>query len=150
MSVYRLQRETFVPKLVTPVFRFFSRAENLETLTPPWLHFRILSPRPILMREGATIAYKLRVHGIPFHWLTEIERWDPPFEFLDVQVKGPYQMWRHTHRFFEVDGGTRIVDIVDYALPLGPFGRAAHQLLVARDLSAIFDYRQRRIRALLG
>jgi len=150
MSVYTLQRETFVPKPILPVFGFFSRAENLQYLTPPWLHFRILSPQPILMHEGATIAYKLRVRGIPVQWLTQIERWNPPFEFFDVQVKGPYKIWRHTHRFFEVEGGTRIVDIVNYALPLGPLGRVVHKLLVARDLSAIFNYRQRRVRALLG
>lgn len=150
MSVYTLQRETFVPKPILPVFRFFSRADNLENITPPWLHFRILSPQPIRMREGATIAYRLRVRGIPVRWLTEIERWNPPFEFLDVQVRGPYKMWRHTHRFFEVEGGTQIVDTVNYALPLGPLGRVVHRLLVARDLSAIFDYRQRRVRALLG
>jgi ligand-binding SRPBCC domain-containing protein len=150
MTVYTLERETFVPQPIKPVFGFFSQAENLERITPPWLSFRILNPQAVKMQQGATIAYKLRVRGIPVHWLTEIERWDPPFEFLDVQAKGPYQLWRHTHRFFQVEDGTRIVDIVNYALPLGVLGRIVHKLLVARDLSAIFNYRQQRVHALLG
>ena len=150
MTVYTLERETFVPQPIEPVFGFFSQAENLESITPPWLSFRILNPQAIKMRQGATIAYKLRVRGVPVHWLTEIERWNPPFEFLDAQVKGPYKLWRHTHRFFQVEGGTRIVDIVSYTLPFGVLGRIVHKLLVARDLSAIFNHRQQRVHALLG
>jgi ligand-binding SRPBCC domain-containing protein len=150
MHAYTLQRESVVRRPLPQVFEFFSQAENLERLTPPWLSFSILTPSPIEMRPGAMIAYKLRLRGIPIRWLTEIERWNPPFEFVDVQVRGPYKLWRHTHSFHEVEGGTRIVDTVNYALPFGPFGRLAHWLKVAGDLSAIFTYRQKRVRELLG
>jgi hypothetical protein len=148
--MYTLQWESFVPKPISAVFDFFSQVENLERITPPWLHFRILTAPPIEIRPGAKIIYRLRVHGIPLQWATEIESWNPPFDFVDVQAKGPYKLWRHTHRFSEVDGGTRIVDTVNYALPLGPLGWVVHKLLVARDLSAIFNYREQRVRTLLG
>ena len=150
MSIHTLHRELWIQRSLPEVFDFFGRAENLERLTPPWPFFRILTPTPIEMREGATIAYQLRVRGIPIKWLTEIERWNSPFEFIDVQRKGPYKVWRHTHRFSEVGGSTRIVDIVNYALPSGPLGRLVHWLQVARDLSNIFDYREQRVRELLG
>jgi ligand-binding SRPBCC domain-containing protein len=114
------------------------------------MRFRILTPPPIQMKQGATIAYALRVRGIPLRWLTEIERWNPPFEFIDVQAKGPYKIWRHTHRFSEVAGGTSIEDTVQYSLPFGLLGRLAHRLQVARDLSQIFDYRSQRVQALLS
>ena len=119
MHSYTLQRETWIPHSLPRVFEFFSKAENLERLTPPWLGFRILTPLPIEMKKGATIAYALRVRGIPLRWLTEIEEWNPPFEFIDVQAKGPYKLWRHTHRFTAFNGGTSVVDIVQYALPFG-------------------------------
>ena len=149
MTVYELHRELWVPRPLPEVFEFFARAENLERITPPWLQFRILTPLPIEMKQGATIAYSLRLRGIRLGWLTEIERWNPPVEFIDVQTKGPYRLWRHTHRFSEVDGGTSIVDTVHYALPFGPLGQLAHRLQVARDLSGIFDYRARRAQTLL-
>jgi ligand-binding SRPBCC domain-containing protein len=148
MKVYTLQRELQVPLPLSVVFDFFSRAENLEKLTPPWMRFRILTAPPIQMKEGAAIAYALRVRGIPLRWISKIERWNPPFEFTDVQVKGPYKFWRHTHRFSEVEGGTSIVDIVHYALPFGPLGRLIHRLQVARDLAKIFDYRAQQVQAL--
>jgi ligand-binding SRPBCC domain-containing protein len=149
MTTYSLQRELWVPHSLPAVFDFFSRAENLERITPPWMRFRILTSLPIQMKQGATIAYALRVWGIPLRWLTEIERWNPPHEFIDVQAKGPYESWRHTHRFAAFEGGTSIVDIVDYALPLGPLGRLVHRIQVARDLGRIFDYRAQRVQVLL-
>ena len=92
MSIHTLHRELWIQRSLPEVFDFFGRAENLEKLTPPWLFFRILTPTLIEMREGATIAYQLRVRGIPIKWLTEIERWNSPFEFIDVQRKGPYKV----------------------------------------------------------
>jgi ligand-binding SRPBCC domain-containing protein len=148
MNTYTLQRAIWVPRPLPEVFDFFSRAENLEQLTPPWMHFRILTAPPIEMKEGATIAYALRVRGIPLRWLTEIEQWNPPHDFVDIQVKGPYKLWHHTHRFSELDGGTCIQDSVRYALPFGPLGRLVHWLQVARDLDHIFDYRTRRVQSL--
>jgi ligand-binding SRPBCC domain-containing protein len=145
-----LRCELWVPNPLSEVFEFFSRAENLERITPPWMQFKILTPLPMTMKQGATIAYALRVRGIPMRWLTEIERWNPPFEFVDVQAKGPYKLWRHTHRFSEVRGGTLIEDVVEYALPFGWIGRVVHRLQVRRDLAQIFDYRTQRVQALLS
>ena len=147
---YTLERETFVPRPLREVFEFFSRAENLERITPPWLGFRFEAPPPPQLGKGSRIAYRLRIHGIPISWVTEIDVWNPPHEFIDVQAKGPYRLWRHSHRFRAVQGGTRMEDTVSYALPFGPLGRLVHALLVSRDVSAIFDYRERRIRELLG
>lgn len=150
MTTYTLQHELFVPRSLPVVFDFFSRAENLERITPPWMHFRILTPPPIEMKQGASIAYSLRLRGIPLRWLTEIERWNPPHEFVDLQAKGPFNLWRHTHQFAEVEGGTSIVDTVEYALPLGLLGRLVHWLQVGGDIKKIFDYRTKRVKALLG
>jgi ligand-binding SRPBCC domain-containing protein len=150
MTTYTLRRELWLPRPVPEVFDFFSRAENLEQITPPWMQFRILTPQPIQMRAGALILYALRVRGIPLRWVTEIEQWNPPHQFVDCQAKGPYRLWRHTHTFTAVDGGTSIVDNVEYALPFGPLGRLIHRLQVARDLAQIFDYRQQRIRTLFA
>jgi len=147
MTLRRIQR---LRQPLDSVFDFFARAENLEQITPPWLRFRILTPLPVEMKRGATIEYSLRVRGIRFGWLTEIEEWSPPHELVDVQVRGPYKLWRHTHRFSEVPGGSLVEDVVEYELPFGLVGRLLHRVQVARDLSRIFDYRAERIRALLG
>ncbi len=143
MRIYELRREMWVPQELDAVFDFFSHADNLERITPPWLRFRILTPLPISMSKGATIEYSLRLHGFPIHWLTRIEDWNPPQSFVDIQVKGPYRLWRHTHHFARADNGTTVIDRVEYALPFGVAGPIIHGLVVRRDLARIFDYRAR-------
>jgi len=131
------------------VFAFFADAGNLERITPPELRFRILTPLPIEMRSGARIDYRLSLYGVPFRWRTEIAVWEPPHCFVDVQLSGPYREWVHTHRFVADGEGTRMEDEVRYVLPLGRLGLAGLPL-VRRQLDRIFDFREARIRELLG
>ena len=147
---YLLQREQWISRPIEDVFAFFSDAGNLEAITPDWLGFQILTPRPIAMRSGALIAYRLRWHGLALRWLTEIQRWNPPTEFVDVQVHGPYRLWHHTHSFEPRDGRTLIRDVVRYELPFGLLGRLVHAWVVKSNLEAIFTYRARRVTEILG
>ena len=146
MKVYALEREQWLPAPMERVFAYFSDAANLEALTPPWLGFRILTPLPIAMHCGARIEYRISLAGVPFRWRTCIAAWEPGVRFVDVQERGPYALWEHSHRFEACGDGVLMGDIVRYALPLGPLGRAARALAVARALAAIFDYRFARIR----
>jgi ligand-binding SRPBCC domain-containing protein len=145
VRTFLFQHEQWIQKPIDEVFNFFADATNLEVITPPWLGFRILSPEPITMRAGARIAYRLRWHHLPLRWVTEIAEWSPPFRFVDVQRRGPYALWHHTHEFAAHEGGTRLRDQVRYALPLGPLGLLMHRLAVGRDVEAIFAYRAKRV-----
>ena len=137
-----LQRTQVLPARPDEVFAFFADARNLEAITPSFLRFRVVTPGPITMREGALIDYRLRLHGIPIRWRTRIEVWEPPLRFVDAQLRGPYRSWRHEHTFSAAPGGgTLMRDRVDYELPLGPLGAIAHALFVRRDLARIFDHR---------
>ena len=138
---HTLVRELRLPGTPDEVFPFFADAGNLEAITPPWLSFRIVTPRPIEMRAGALIEYRLRLHGIPIRWLTTIADWEPGVRFVDTQIRGPYALWHHTHEF-EADGDRTLMrDTVRYALAYGPLGTLAHRLFVGRDVQRIFDYR---------
>ncbi len=137
-----LERSQRIPVGLDEVFGFYANALNLEAITPPWLHFRVLTPGPIQMRPGTLIEYRLRLHGLPVRWVTRIEDWQPGRSFVDAQVRGPYRLWHHTHRFEADGGGTIVSDRVRYALPFGPLGELARRAFVARDLKRIFDFRQ--------
>lgn len=146
---YRLEQAQFVPLPRDQVFEFFSDAFNLEALTPDFLRFKILTPRPIELRAGALIDYRLRLFGVPFYWQTRIEQFEPPDFFTDTQIRGPYRRWHHRHEFYEAPGGTLMLDVVDYAMPWGPLGGLAHRMFVARSLDQIFDFRRQQLGRLL-
>ena len=145
-----LEREVELPLPQEEVFRFFSDAANLAVITPPELQFQIVTPLPIDMRRGALIDYRLGLFLVRFAWRTEIVEWDPPQRFVDVQLKGPYRKWVHTHEFVPTPHGTRMRDHVEYELPFAAFGKLGLPI-VRMQLKRIFDYRARAIeRILLG
>ena len=143
MRIHDLRTRVRLPRQRPEVFAFFADAGNLQDITPPWLHFRILTPPPIEMRAGAVLDYRLRLHGIPLSWKTGITAWDPPHRFVDEQIRGPYRLWIHEHIFEEDGDGTVVSDHVRYAVP---FGTLANWVLVRRDLWAIFRYREERLK----
>ena len=145
-----LERTQTIPRPREGVFAFFADAHNLESITPPWLHFGVQTPRPIAMAAGTLIAYRMRLHGVPVRWLTRIEEWEAGAGFVDRQVRGPYRLWHHTHTFEDVPGGTLMNDRVRYALPFGRVGDAAHAAFVGADLAKIFDYRREAVAALFA
>lgn len=146
---WEIRREQVVAQELAVVFEFFSRARNLEALTPPWLNFDVLTPEPIEMRPGTLIDYRLRMRGLPLRWRTLIEVWEPQRMFVDRQLRGPYRLWHHTHEFEPHPGGTIVRDHVRYEIPLGAVGSVARRLFVRRDLEQVFDYRQQAVVRLL-
>ncbi len=147
-DVYELATWQWLPRAREEVFSFFSDARNLERITPAFLKFKVLTGGPIVMRPGTLIDYRLSLHGIPLKWRTQITLWDPPRQFADVQLRGPYRQWDHTHTFEEQDGGTMVHDRILYRLP-GPdlLTRAVNTLFVAPDTRKIFAHRHSALEA---
>lgn len=149
--IHVLEREQVLPGRPDDVFGFFADARNLEAITPPLLRFEVLTPDPIEMGVGTFLQYRLRVRGVPVSWHTLIQDWQPGVRFVDVQVRGPYRLWHHTHTFEEIEGGRTLMrDVVRYSIGFGALGRLAHELVVRRDVEAIFDFRAERVPALLA
>jgi ligand-binding SRPBCC domain-containing protein len=148
VTVHELQREQWIPASLERVVAFFSDAGKLDLLTPPWVGFQVLTPLPIAMRADVRIEYRIRLAGVPVRWRTRITEWDPPRGFVDVQERGPYALWEHTHRFRPCGNGVLMEDRVRYALPFGLLGAAVHRLAVQAALASIFDFRFTRIREL--
>jgi ligand-binding SRPBCC domain-containing protein len=144
LRIHALKRRQRVAGSPAELFQFFADAYNLEKITPPWLRFKVRS-QPREMAAGAEIRYSLRLHGFPIRWVSRIDVWEPPHQFVDVQVHGPYRLWHHTHSLEPGGDHVLMLDAVRYALPFGPLGELLHRRLVRRDLERIFDYRRKAI-----
>jgi len=145
VSARTLERTQVVAAPLDEAWRFYADPHNLEAITPPWLRFRVVSA-PAALERGSLLRYRLRLFGVPVRWLTVIAGWQPPRTFVDVQLRGPYLLWEHTHRLSTVAGGTEIYDHVSYRVP----GGRAVALVVRPLLDAIFDYRAERTAELLS
>lgn len=139
MKYFTLDSTQTIHRPIEEVFAFFSDPKNLEELTPDFLRFQVLQATHPEIEEGTEIDYALRLRGIPVRWRSRILKWDPPFSFVDEQVRGPYRKWHHRHTFQDLDGATLVRDHVTYAV-LG--GAMVNRCFVRRDLERIFDHRR--------
>ena len=152
MKVYRLSRTQKIPLSLEDAWSYFSSPKNLQEITPDDLKFKILTDiSEDKMYSGQIINYIVTpLLNIPMRWTTEIKHVEEGVYFVDEQRFGPYALWHHKHFFKAVDGGVELMDIVDYALPLGPLGRFAHWLFVRRQLESIFRYRSQKLEQMFG
>jgi ligand-binding SRPBCC domain-containing protein len=151
VKIFIFSRAQLVHFPLEKTFAFFSDPRNLEFLTPSFLHFEFRCKPPPMVEPGTILDYRLRLYGIPINWRTRIESVEPPLKFVDVQEKGPYALWRHTHTFRDLGGtATEMTDRVEYAVPFGVAGEIANRLFVRRSLRQIFDYRQSELASVLG
>jgi ligand-binding SRPBCC domain-containing protein len=149
VSLQIFRAEQRIARPLPEVFEFFSRAANLERITPPWLSFSILGAEPAEVTSGTVIPYRLRLHGVPLIWVSQIEQFERERLFVDRQLIGPYKQWVHRHQF-EADGDQTVIsDEVHYELPLGMIGSLVSRLFVRRDVERIFSYRRQTIERLM-
>lgn len=151
MATHGLHQVQGVSAARPDVARYFQAPENLQNLTPPFLNFRLLTASPVAMQVGALIDYRISLHGVPLGWRSRIEEFVPGQRFVDLQLRGPYRLWRHLHTFEDLpSGGTKIADWVEFELPFGPLGEVAYRLFVRENLRRIFAYRAQQIVTLFG
>ena len=149
MADHVLEARVWLARPRPEVFAFFADPRNLAALTPPRFGLRLLSPVSTLS-AGAVLDVRVRCFGVPLRSRIYIREYDPPYRFVDVQVRGPWARWEHRHQFLEDNHGTWVEDRVTYRLPLGPLGQLAHGALVHRQLRALWRYRGERLAAIFG
>lgn len=141
-----LEREQQLPISLDEAWKFFSSPENLNTITPPEMNFRTISPHTGEMYEGMIIAYKLTpMVNIPITWVTEITHVKDRCFFVDEQRKGPYRIWHHEHHFKENGKGVLMTDRLAYDIGKGFLGNLAGALFVHGKVNAIFEYRKQKL-----
>jgi ligand-binding SRPBCC domain-containing protein len=145
MKPHIYQQVKYINRPIYEVFDFFSKAENLNKLTPPILDFKILTPMPIKMGTGTLIDYKIKLNGISFFWKTKITAWENNKRFEDTQIKGPYKIWIHEHLFEEIGGQVKMTDTVQYQSPGWILEPLINKLYIRRKVEEIFSFRNQEL-----
>jgi ligand-binding SRPBCC domain-containing protein len=150
MQAHSLTFETKLYRSLDEIFDFFSNAENLNTVTPTEVEFSMLTPTPIKMQVGTLINYRIKLMGIPFYWRTHINVWEPPYRFVDEQVKGPYILWHHEHTFEQKDGYVLMTDKLHYLSPGWFLEPLINRFFVTPQIKKIWQYRDQQFKKLFG
>jgi ligand-binding SRPBCC domain-containing protein len=137
----QLRFEQHLPIDRESLFRFHETPDNLQMLMEKWTAFRILDHEGTI-RTGAKmrVAERLGPFWIPMTF--EHFAYEPPLRFGERQIKGPFAICEHIHEFVEDGSGTKIVDLLNVALPFWLGGSVATRLCVAPRLRRMFAFRQ--------
>lgn len=142
MKVYKKETVQHINASIEECWTFFSSPKNLQKITPETMGFQITDFDGKNMYAGQIIQYKVSpLAGLKLSWTTEITFVKDKEYFIDEQRFGPYALWHHKHFFEPTENGTKMTDVVHYALPLGFIGRIMNTLVVKNKLKQIFDYR---------
>ena len=141
-KIYQLRREQIIATDIDTAWEFISSPKNLDAITPPDLSFEILTDVPNTMYNGLLIAYRINIPLLgKQNWLTELKHIRERHSFVDEQRIGPYKIWYHYHEITQCPEGVRFIDLVNYVIPFGLFGRIAHAAYVKQKLEHTFNYR---------
>jgi ligand-binding SRPBCC domain-containing protein len=145
-GTYLLSASQILPVPIGKAFSFFEKPEDLFEITPAWLDFSLVKAAVNgATYEGAEFDYTIRWLAMKIKWHAKIVEYLPPEQFTDVQVRGPYALWKHVHTFEAVPDGTSMRDSITYRLPFGFLGKIVHKFIVLKQLREIFSYRAVRI-----
>jgi hypothetical protein len=150
MPDHILEQRLRIDRARPEVFACFADPRQASQFLPRWVRVILVNEGEPAMGAGAVLDYRVTVLGVSCAWRAFVREFDPPFRFLDVQLRGPFARWEHRHRFLAVGGGTLMEDRLVYRLPLGLAGRAAHAALLGRLMTAAWRFRTRRIGELVG
>ncbi len=151
MKIFRLEKSINLPITIEECWQFFSSPKNLKVITPAYMGFNIIDVEETSMYPGQIIKYNVTpLFGINMKWVTEISHAEKNRFFVDEQRFGPYKFWHHKHIFKVIDGGVKVIDILDYALPFGFLGVLFHPYLIKPKLDEIFNYREKKLIEIFG
>ncbi len=137
----RFTKSTRIEAPAEAVFAWHERPGAFERLTPPWEPVRVVE-RHGSIRDGDRLVMEMGFPPASMRWIAEHRDYRPGQSFCDVQVKGPFARWEHTHRV-EPDGpdASTLTDDIEYDLPLGALAEAVAGRFVRRKLERMFRYR---------
>ena len=138
------RRSVDLPVGVEQAFAYHQRPGALIRLMPAWENATIVESDGGI-DVGNRVVMKLKVFGVPMHWVARHTRLEPPHLFEDVQDSGPFSTWRHQHLFAPTaDASTlasTLTDDIEYDVPLGKIGRTLGGGFVRRQLDGMFKFR---------
>src|SRR3954469_5029455 len=138
----QFEHSSWIAAPVRTVFDFHKRPDALELLTPPGEAIEVIS-RQGGLRVGARVEFRIPVGPFSVRWVAHHIAYEEDRLFIDEQREGPFAAWVHAHVFQEENGGTRLTDSIEMALPGGRLAEALAGWAIRRKLRKMFEYRHK-------
>jgi ligand-binding SRPBCC domain-containing protein len=129
------------------VFDFLARPRNLLRVMPPSPKIELIAV-PERLQLGSTFTAKVSKFCFHATSTSEVTWFEEGQGFTDVQRRGPFGQFEHTHTVEPHPTGTLMRDRIVAAPPTGWLGLLINEHRLRRELDRTFAYRQRRMNEL--
>lgn len=148
--MFIFEKSVIIKCPIRKVFEFHTDIENLQLLSR-FRGMRVkLKKVNLPIWKGSEVLLSITHFGIiKLRWYLHVEEFDSPNKFVDIMLKGPFKTWKHTHQFIDMEDSTKMIDRIDYEMPLGFLGKLAHNLFVKRHINSLFEFRHRLTKEIL-
>lgn len=143
------ESQTTLSRHPDEVFDFICRPENLCAIAPPELQMVFVNPPP-LISLGTRLVCKVQVFGQMQQMEYEITQFESPRRFREESVGGPLSKWVHDYEVHSADGGSVLINRIEFAPPGGLLGFILTADRIEEHLEEGFAHRREALRKLLG
>ncbi len=136
-------KRTRFPVSAEALYEWHASPGALQRLTPPWEKVDVIEESPAVA-DGSTTAFRLKIGALKIVWTARHCDIIPGRQFTDVQTRGPFSSWRHTHLFTpDTDGSSYLEDRIHYRFKFHSISKHIIGRYVRRKIEKMFEYRHR-------
>lgn len=132
---------------INKLFEFHRDTNNLNLISPKFIKSEINYITDIPLIKGSEISLKVKMFVLYNEWIVKISECNPPYLIKDLQVKGLFKHWHHSHKFEETKQGIKMTDEIEFLPPFGFMGYLALPFIYF-SLYLMFNYRHKKTKEL--
>jgi ligand-binding SRPBCC domain-containing protein len=130
---------------INRVWEFYTDIKHLEIITPKEMKLKVTSVTSQKLTQGSEIWLEGKLVITMRRWHSIIKSLSP-YQYLDEMLTGPFKIWRHWHKFYDVDNNndqkqTQVIDEIYFELPYCIIGKLFDGYAYRR-LEKLFCYRK--------
>ncbi len=141
MPPKQFNRQVELPVSAEEAFAWHERPGALDRLIPPWESVTVVD-RGNGINNDSVVKIAAKLGPIKLPWHASHHDYDAGKQFCDTQIRGPFAVWEHEHKFVtDADGNGRLEDNVEYKVPGGAIGSLLGGAMIRSKLTRMFNYR---------
>lgn len=124
------------------VYKWHENPLALKKLTPEKDSVEII--KAAALQEGSVAHLRIPLLGCCLYvdWLAELENVKPNKEFSDLQISGPFKIWKHRHVFASVmHNKCEMREEIEFIVPGGRIVHSVISPIVLNRLKRVFRHR---------
>lgn len=140
---YIFEKSVSISSDIEDIFNFHLDTNNLPKISPSFPKASLIKISEIPLQKGSEVTVGLDFILFKKEWEILIKELIPNKLIGDLQLKGVFEYWYHSHIFENKGEQVTMTDKVEFIPPFGKFGKLLIPF-IRLQLSIMFNYRHKK------